>query len=400
MADSGSGLQIIDVSNPVAPVLLGSLDTPGDAREVAISGTTAYVADAAAGLQVISRGLGYSWEVSDSAATRPDAVIDGLGPVAFSGLADGTHYFNVRAVSGTTAYQTQTYQFRIDTEAPVTTPRGAVDSVGTATISLVATDTASGVASTHFILDGGSVATYTAPFAVSTPGTRTLEFYSVDNAGHREATKTVTFTITRSFAEVAGLTRYDTAVAASKRAFPTGADTVVIASGENWPDALGGTALAGAVDGPMLLVRPNALPSEVAAEIRRLDPSKTYILGGTGAVSAGVASAVEAIVGVGDVVRLAGPTRFETNSKIVSETISVLGPAYDGTAFVATGESFPYALSAAPLAAAKGWPIFLARPASIDSAAMAALGVTDVVILGGTGAIPQTVRNQVEAKLK
>ena len=39
------GLLIIDVSNPKAPILLGSYDTPGDAMGIYISDNTAYVAD-------------------------------------------------------------------------------------------------------------------------------------------------------------------------------------------------------------------------------------------------------------------------------------------------------------------------------------------------------------------
>ncbi len=440
-----SGLQVVDVSNPRAPTLLGSFAAPGMAVDVAVSGTTAYLAsdysgirvidvsDRSAprllgaypissirgiatscstvyvagftfGLQVLSLGPGYSWVVSGAAATVPDAVIDGWNRAASrSKLADGIHYFSMRPASGARACETRTFQFRIDTKPPSTTPSGAVDSTGGATVSLAATDAASGLASTRFILDGGAVTTYTAPFAVSTVGTRTLRYFSVDAAGNREATRTVTFTIARSgvsvtSTQVAGLTRYDTAVAASRRAFPAGAATVVIASGENWPDAMGGTALAGAVDGPILLVHPNALPAAVAAEIRRLGASKAYILGGKGAVSPVVESAVKAIVGAGNVRRLAGDTRFETSAKIASETIGVLGPDYDGTAFVATGGNFPDALSAAPIAAAKGWPIFLAKPASIDSAAMAGLGVTDVVILGGRSVVSPSLETALEGR--
>ena len=53
VADAGSGLQVIDVSNPAAPVILGSVDTPDNALGVAVSGTLAYVADFGSGLQVI-----------------------------------------------------------------------------------------------------------------------------------------------------------------------------------------------------------------------------------------------------------------------------------------------------------------------------------------------------------
>jgi len=49
-----NGLQIINVSNPAAPTLSGSYDTPGVARGVAVSGNYAYVADGGSGLQIIN----------------------------------------------------------------------------------------------------------------------------------------------------------------------------------------------------------------------------------------------------------------------------------------------------------------------------------------------------------
>ena len=45
VADMSSGLQVIDISIPSSPHLIGSCDTPGYAYGVAISGTCAYVAD-------------------------------------------------------------------------------------------------------------------------------------------------------------------------------------------------------------------------------------------------------------------------------------------------------------------------------------------------------------------
>jgi hypothetical protein len=47
------GLQIYDVSNPSEPVMVGSYDTPGFAKDVAVSGDYAYVADGSS-LQVIN----------------------------------------------------------------------------------------------------------------------------------------------------------------------------------------------------------------------------------------------------------------------------------------------------------------------------------------------------------
>jgi hypothetical protein len=53
VADYTSGVQVIDISNPTSPALVSSYDTPGTARDVAIAGDYAYVADEYSGLQVI-----------------------------------------------------------------------------------------------------------------------------------------------------------------------------------------------------------------------------------------------------------------------------------------------------------------------------------------------------------
>jgi hypothetical protein len=52
VADGERGLQIIDVSNPSAPVRRGGYDTSGNALDVCVSGDLAYVADGY-GLQII-----------------------------------------------------------------------------------------------------------------------------------------------------------------------------------------------------------------------------------------------------------------------------------------------------------------------------------------------------------
>lgn len=192
---------------------------------------------------------------------------------------------------------------------------------------------------------------------------------------------------------VAGADRYDTAVAASQRAYPDGLApdgkrTVIIATGTNWPDALGGTSLAGVVDGPVLLVKPTSVPGAVMTEIVRLGATEAIVLGGTAAVGDKVVSALKSKL-TGDVRRIHGANRYLTADKIAREVISARGSAYDGGALVATGEDFPDALAAAPLAASKGWPLYLAHPESgLSAGSEAAMaGVRDVVILGGTGVV-------------
>jgi putative cell wall-binding protein/Tol biopolymer transport system component len=186
----------------------------------------------------------------------------------------------------------------------------------------------------------------------------------------------------------AGATRYDTAIAVSEGTFPRGADTVVIATGDNWPDALCGSALAGAVDGPILLTPTAALPQSVKDEIDRLGAENAYILGGTGVVSAAVETELEGMLD-GFVNRLAGMNRYTTSQRVADRVITLYGSAWNGGALVTTGENFADALAGAPLAAGVGWPVVLANPTTGD--VYMPEGMSAAVILGGTGAVPMSV---------
>jgi putative cell wall-binding protein len=93
-------------------------------------------------------------------------------------------------------------------------------------------------------------------------------------------------------ARVAGANRYETAVAVAKRAFPGTVDTVHLATGASFPDALAAVPAAGLLEGPLLLVPPDSLPGAVDAELRRLRPERVRILGGPGAVRETVEQAV------------------------------------------------------------------------------------------------------------
>src|SRR5262245_13053535 len=53
VAQGGSGMMVIDISNPDAPRVVGGVNTPGTALDVVVAGAHAYVADGASGLQVI-----------------------------------------------------------------------------------------------------------------------------------------------------------------------------------------------------------------------------------------------------------------------------------------------------------------------------------------------------------
>ena len=93
-----------------------------------------------------------------------------------------------------------------------------------------------------------------------------------------------------------GDNRYSTAVDVSRETF-SGSEVVFVATGANFPDALGGGPVAGSVPGPLLLVPGSSVPSSVAGEIQRLDPDRVVILGGTSVVSAGVEAQIGSLLG-------------------------------------------------------------------------------------------------------
>ncbi len=94
-----------------------------------------------------------------------------------------------------TAAFTITAPVVLDTTAPVTASDAKSTYVTSAAIKLTATDAGTGVATTYYKLDGGAQAAGTA-VSVTTTGTHTLEFWSVDKAGNIETPKTAGFTVT------------------------------------------------------------------------------------------------------------------------------------------------------------------------------------------------------------
>jgi len=195
-----------------------------------------------------------------------------------------------------------------------------------------------------------------------------------------------------------GDNRYDTTVLASIAAYPDGADAVVIATGANWPDALGGASLAGALDGPILLTQPAAVPASVMNEITRLDATKAVIIGGPPAVSVAVENALKAKLGSANVERLSGNTRYETANAVAARVIALTGGGFSGDAFIATGANFPDSLAASPIAVAGKRPLYLV-PATATGAPALPTAVKRVAILGSTNAVNANVENSLKTKL-
>ncbi len=219
----------------------------------------------------------------------------------------------------------------------------------------------------------------------------------ITGAGNYTGTVSASFTVQESVVadvvkRLAGGSRYETASKISSEAFEK-SENVIIATGDNFPDALSASALAGALECPVLLTAGDALPEAAIGEIERLGAMHAYVLGGTTAVSDDVIAAL-AKAGV-KVDRIAGDTRQDTANQVSEVVTEVVTPT---TAIVASGFSPWDALSVSPYSYAKCAPIFLTEgdgTLSADTvAAIKSAGVTRVIMVGGSGVVSDSVPDQ------
>jgi hypothetical protein len=100
---------------------------------------------------------------------------------------------------------------------------------------------------------------------------------------------------------------------------------VYVATGENFPDALGAAATAALGLGPVLLVQQNAVPAPTLAELNRLQPPEIVIVGGTAVISNGVEAQLEGLAWGPTVTRIAGANRYDTAAQLSQATFPTSG---------------------------------------------------------------------------
>lgn len=197
-----------------------------------------------------------------------------------------------------------------------------------------------------------------------------------------------------------GADRYETAASISARTFAASSTVnAVIVTGQNYPDALSASALAGSVKGPILLVKTDAIPASTSLELQRLGVKNVWIVGGSGVVSTSVLTQLKALVG-GAVTRVAGSDRYATSASVAKVVASREGAGFSRKVFLATGQNYPDALSCSPYAYSQKYPVLLTETGALPAAAAGALstlGITNVTVAGGTGAVSAAVVDSVEA---
>jgi putative cell wall-binding protein len=171
-----------------------------------------------------------------------------------------------------------------------------------------------------------------------------------------------------------------------------------IASGNVFPDALAAGPAAANLKAPVLLVD-GAAAAMTVAEIDLLQSrgvTRTSLVGGPATIS----TSIEAQVGstFAQAKRLTGADRFEVSAAVARDAFPVSGATRPDTVYLATGVSFPDALSGAVIAATTGSPIYLAHTDCIPQDVarhIDDLGASKVVLLGGTESLNSAVADLV-----
>lgn len=196
-----------------------------------------------------------------------------------------------------------------------------------------------------------------------------------------------------AWSRLSGDDRYETMAKISQAGFES-SDTVIVASGSGFADALSATALAGYYNAPIVLSDPSALSAKAASEIERLGAKDAILVGGTAALSDSVKASIDAM-GV-TTHRIYGDSRALTALEVYN-TGAELG-AWGSTAIVTTGSNFADALSISSFSYAQKAPIFLASNGELDQASLEAIkkgGFTRVLLVGGTGVVSDSVKDAI-----
>jgi putative cell wall-binding protein len=207
------------------------------------------------------------------------------------------------------------------------------------------------------------------------------------------------------FKRIAGADRYETMRKIVEASYKIGGDyywqanVAVVASGDNFPDALAANGLAGALNGgdgaPVILTKKGALSAEAKTLLKKLSVQTVYIMGGTAAISAETEQAIKDMKIA--TVRVAGADRQATS---VEAFKLIDGNWYKNhgthSVIIATGANYADALSIAPFAYKTGTPVVLTKAdGTLTDEAVKAIKDNDeiwqVIVVGGTSVVSDSV---------
>ena len=198
--------------------------------------------------------------------------------------------------------------------------------------------------------------------------------------------------LTENDLRYAGQNRYDTAFEVAKALHVQmgngNFDNIVVACGSDFPDALSGGYLTAVKNAPLLLVGTGQEAKVISYVKNNMKKGGTvYLLGGEGVIRKQFESSLKQ-TGV-SVKRLAGKNRFETNLKILKESVKK-----GDELLVATGASYADSLSGS--AVPKGMLLVGNELSDNQKDWLKKAGISKFYILGGESVVSKKVANQLK----
>ena len=153
----------------------------------------------------------------------------------------------------------------------------------------------------------------------------------------------------------------------------------IIASGEDFPDALATAPLGSKEIAPILLVTRNQMDKKVSKALKDLNIKRVYVAGGQNSVSKKLEAQLPTVIR-----RFSGQDRYETAILVASYTYPE-----SKEVFVASGETFPDALVIGPVCARRKAPILLSKstPVKVTDDYIEKSKIEYLYIIGGTNTI-------------
>ena len=189
------------------------------------------------------------------------------------------------------------------------------------------------------------------------------------------------------------------ASAAATATFWSATETVYLATGTNFPDSLAAGVTAARVDAPVLLVTADSVPNSTRDQLIRLAPRTVYVAGGPAVISDDVVATVKQLTGA-NVIRLFGPTRYETAELLTRVSWY---RSKSSVAWMASGRDFQDPLIASAAAAVYSQPFVMVdgRLGPTDGVRdlLRTLGVTQLNVVAAPGAFSDEVMAELRSTM-
>lgn len=183
----------------------------------------------------------------------------------------------------------------------------------------------------------------------------------------------------KKYERLGGKDRYETSVKVAEKI--KGSGSAVVASGENFADAVSVSVAAAILNMPILLTEKDELSDAVYRYIQN-NIQKSFIIGGPGSVGDMVEKQLKSPE------RLYGKDRYETNKVITDRFKDFLDFE---RIYIVSGTDFPDALSSSVLAQQKKSPVFLISEGmekeQYDYLKTIIASAKEVTVIGGKGAV-------------